>query len=562
VLFLFLPALVFSQAGDGAVAARYSDYAERLIDGNKLAEAEAVLERAHDYADGLSDLSFRLAFVRMGLGRPAPQIIEAAETAIAADRWRKWRAEDARLVLAKMLIRTKQYPHALRTLALCSESAENAVLRLEAFRGLRDAPAFLREAAAAFDRYPRETRIPRLALRYASGGYAGGAPYGGVPASGVPASGASAAEDFASLIDRILKILPLLTEISPELAYLAAPFVYDVDAAKLLVLSYRAASFSTGKPDAESLPISQQLGVIDDAVAVDELFSTGALSADGMSDGPFVDRALLNAVWNGLKDDAGREAFAAKLQAFSGRIGTDEDGDAYFEAVASYEKGGIMTFTYDAGQDGVLDFSAVWNGGQPARGLLSGNATLTSNRAFESTGGVNSSSASGTAGDRPLSVDWQVFPGVASASIGDISYEFAPRTLFYSPFRLEEAVAGINQYTHGGAGTILYPVKDSFAANMTERTLAAFAISLSRPSADFAGREEKVTLLNGIPLAAEVRDGGRTLSRTEFVNGAPALQTLDFDGNGTMETVRRYEIAHETSGGPTVFLEEESDFDD
>jgi hypothetical protein len=280
-----------------------------------------------------------------------------------------------------------------------------------------------------------------------------------------------------------------------------------------------------------------------------------------MPDGPFLDRALLNAVWNGLKDDAGREVFAAKLQAFSGRIGTDEDGDAYFEGVASYEKGGIMTFTYDADQDGILDFSVLWNGGQPARGLFSGTAGFATRRAFGSAGGVNSSSASGTAGDRPLSVDWQVFPSVASASIGDVTYEFAPRTLFYSPFRLEEAVAGINQYTHGGVGTILYPAKDDFAANLTERTLASFAISLSRPSADFAGREEKVTLLNGIPLAAEVRDGGRTLSRTEFVDGVPALQTLDFDGNGTMETVRRYEPAHETSGGAAVFLEEESEFD-
>jgi tetratricopeptide (TPR) repeat protein len=493
LLAVLMPAFSQDHTGTEAVAERYSRYVQSLLDGGQLEQAEAALLRALDYADVSSDISYQLAFARQGLGRPVYLALEAVRDALDTDRFRVYRAEDARLIEARCLLMLRQYSTVLRTVQLCADNADSALVRLEAWKGLDDRPAFIREAGLSLDRFAREPRISALILRYA--------------ATHTPAGNEQA------LVDRVLRILPVLTDHNPELAYLAAPFVYDWQEARRLVAAYRAV---TPVPAAESLPVSLDLGVIGGESATAALFAFDT-----------IDRDIVLAVWSLLGTDETRDAFEQRLRVFSGFITIDENHDGITETRAEYHEGRLVSYNHDADQDGVSDISVDFAGDLPESGFLAaGNITLS----------------------------WQDFPSIRYAEKDGLRYDFAPRSLFFSPFRLHEL-----------CGVIMFPEPDRYADMTTERTLAGFALAITRDSREFDGVQEVITMLDGIPLRAEERLGGRLVSETEFDRGFPVQQLIDLDLNGTLETVRRFRTARVSIYYPfheVSFSSQVSDFND
>jgi tetratricopeptide (TPR) repeat protein len=489
----FVSAFSQDYTGLEAVAERYSLYVQSLLDGGQLEQAEAALLRALDYADVSSDISYQLAFVRQESSRPVHLALEAVRAALDTDRFRVYRAEDARLIEAQSLVTLRQYSNALRTVQLCADNADSALVRLEAWKGLDDRPAFIREAALSLDRFAREPRISALILRYA--------------ATHTPAGGEQA------LVDRVLRILPVLTDRAPELAYLAAPFVYDLQEARRLVAAYRAV---TPVPAAESLPVSLDLGVIGGESATAALFAFGA-----------IDRDIVLAVWSLLGTDETRDAFEQRLRVFSGFITIDENHDRIIETRVEYHEGRPVSYEHDADQDGVSDISVDFAGEVPESGFLAA---------------VN------------ITLSWQDFPSIRYAEKGGLRYDFAPRSLFFSPFRLHEL-----------CDVIMFPEPDMYAGTITERTLAGFALAITRDSREFEGAQEMITMLDGIPLRAEERLDGRLVSETEFDRGFPVKQSIDLDLNGTLETVRRFRTERVSAYYPfheVSFSSQVSDFND
>jgi tetratricopeptide (TPR) repeat protein len=476
-----------------AVVEPYSLYVQSLIDGGRWEQAEAALLRALDYADASSDISYQLAFVRQGLGRSARLVLEAVRKALDTDRFRVYRAEDARLIEARALVTLRQYSAALRSVQLCADNADSALVRLEAWKGLDDRPAFIREAGLSLDRFARDFRIAALILRYA--------------ATHTPAGNEQA------LVDRVLRTVSMLTDRNPEIAYLAAPFVYDRQEARRLVAAYRAV---VSVPAAESLPVSLDLGVIGGESATASLFGFDT-----------IDRDTVLAVWSLLGTDETRDAFEQNLRVFSGFITIDENHDGITETRAEYREGRLVSYNHDADQDGVPDISVVFAGEMPVSGFLAaGNITLT----------------------------WQDFPSIRYAEKDGLSYDFAPRSLFFSPFRLHEL-----------CGVIMFPEPDRYADMITERTLAGFALAITRDSREFDGAQEVITMLDGIPLHAEERLDGRLVSETEFDRGFPVQQLIDLDLNGTLETVRRFRTERASAYYPfheVSLASQVSDFND
>jgi tetratricopeptide (TPR) repeat protein len=464
----FVPAFSQDHTGPEAVAERYALYVQSLIDGGQWEQAEAALLRALDYADVSSDISYQLAFVRQQLGQPVHPVLDMARNALETNRFRIYRSEDARFIEARSLLTLRQYSNALRSVQLCADNADSALIRLEAWKGLDDRQGFIREASLSLDRFARDPRISTLILRYA--------------ATHTPAGGEQA------LVDRVLRTLSMLTDRTPELAYLAAPFVYDRQEAQRLIAAYRAV---TQVPAAESLPVSLDLGVIGGENAMMTLFANNTL-----------DKNVLLSVWSLLGTDEDRNAFERNLQAFSGFITTDENHDGIAETRAEYRNGRIVSYNHDADQDGLPNITVRFAGEIPESGFLAeGNITL----------------------------HWQEFPGVRQAERDGLRYDFAPRTLFFAPFRLQEF-----------CGKTIFPEPDVYAGTITERTLAGFALAITRYSREFDGAEEVITMLDGIPVRAEERLNGRLVSETEFDRGFPVRQLLDMDLNGSLESVRRF----------------------
>ncbi|MDR1948346.1 MAG: hypothetical protein LBQ38_03055 [Spirochaetaceae bacterium] len=526
---LLIPAAIYGQygeaeTGDPAVADRYAEWAGRAVDEGRWPEAEAALERATDYADVSSDLSWLLALVRLHENRPQGTVLEALRRAIGVNRWTRYAPGPARLLEAAILIRLRFHTEALEILSFLPESADAALLRLYALRGLQDMPQFRDTLARTVDRYPRDPRPLRLLFEAARGRLPD--------------------EIGGDLMDRALRRLPLLLPADPELAWLGAPFMGDTDEAGRLIAAYRA----SGGRSPEAIPAALFWGVIGENQAIEELFSAPAprtRSALGgilagvsaaLSGGPafpegrpVLDKALILSVREFLRNKAGREEFRRNLLRFSGVITEDRDGDGFPESQAWYQDGMVQSYYYDEGQDGLPELTVFFNAGLPLRGEA---AILPE---------------PGETGRERALVFWERYPALLRVDLGGRSYFPRPLTFFFSPLRLRE-LAG------SGLEGFVYPETDGNSLRIGRRSLVSFSVTIEGPGEEFAGALERVEMDRGVPLRASEWLEGRLVSVTEFVSGRPLLRRLDLDLDGRLETIRSFTEA----GLP---LSSESDWD-
>jgi tetratricopeptide (TPR) repeat protein len=481
--------------GDAAAAELYVRWAERAIEEGRLAEALRALERGADYADVSSDISYLLALTRFHEKLPGEAVLEALRRALEADRWFRYTPGEAGLLEAEVLIVMRRYAAALEVLNRGPDSADRARLRLLALRFLPDLEAFRREMAAALDRFPRDPRLPRLFLDYCRNGR--DAPEGNEQA----------------LMDLILRRLPLLLDDDPELVWMAAPFIADLDRARRLVAAYRAVRV----PAPASIPAGLELGLVDEEDALEELFG------DPPEEG--IDRDLILAVFALLRNGESRDLFRQRLFRYSGIVSADYDRDGHTEARTWYLEGTIRRHTLDADQNGLPDMDIAFDAGAPVRcqGLTDSGMGIV--------------------------VFWERYPAVQRVELGGASYLPLPGDFFYRPLRFTELCGG------GGEPGLLFPEDD--AARLTLRTVVMSSLRITRPSAEFPGAMEIIDLDRGIPLRAVEILGGRTVSATEFAAGKPLVQRLDLDLDGRMETVRRFRDAAPGGGEADFFFDRE-----
>ncbi|MDR2136237.1 MAG: hypothetical protein LBO76_06435 [Treponema sp.] len=530
LLFLALSpsAALFPQPGAGvsaAAAEQYLAWAEQAIGEGRWDEALAALERGADFADVSSDISYLLAAARYHENLPLLPALDSLYRAFAAGRWGRYTPARGRLLEAEMLICLRDYSGALRALDLAEQdpsigldtggdslrggTAEvpmsgrqyAAVLRLLALRGGAETGEFLSVLGLVMDRYPRDPRPPEILFSWASGR--------------MPDDRNPAARTDRSLVDLALRRLPLLAEgqraedspppapgsqlrgisANPGLGCLAASFIRDTDEARRLVSACRA----QGKAGAESLPISLELGLIDDRQAAEELLA-----------GPVLGKDTVLRVWSLMRDQEGRDLLRRNLLNFSGTIITDADGDGLKEEWVRYSSGTALEYCRDADQDGQEDLRVSFSAGIPRRALEGGR----------------------------IRIEWERYPAVLQAELDGVLYVPAPETLFYAPVRFSPLTS--DAQIPGAGPAPLCPEADPRYPRLTERTLVSFAIQAVRPSAEFPGGLEYIEVDQGVPLRASELVEGKTVSLTEFALGRPQVQRLDLDLDGYMETIRRF----------------------
>jgi hypothetical protein len=497
--------------GDAAAAEQYVQWAQKALDEGRRKEAREVLERAADFADVSSDLSYLLALARFRDGAPKGAVLEALRRGLEADRWYAYSAGAARLLEAETLIVLRSFSEALRVLGDIPPGADEICLRLSAFKGLGDREGFCRTMALALEQYPWDPRPVRLLFAFFRPG----------PSGGNYAPGPYPGETGRSLINTALKRLPLLVEADGELAYLAAPFIAGLDEGRRYVAAYRA----RGDPNPASLPAALELGLIDENQAMDELFSPGSLLSSQTPGTLQVDRALLFSLWALLRTPESRDRFSRNLSAFSGVIRDDGDEDGYPEARTLFSGGLPESYYYDPDQDGAAELVVSFNQGVPEQGVL---ATF---RKPQIPAGGRDFPYPVTEDERPrVVVRWEQYPAVGAAFLEGVTYVPRPFEFFYSPVRFVDLLGS----------SLRYPEGDPRAVRITRRTLGAFSLYVERPGRNFDKARERVTLDRGIPQGAVEFLGDQVVSETEFALGRPLIQRVDLDLDGRMETVRRF----------------------
>jgi hypothetical protein len=514
-----------SVAGDSAMAGRYVDWAAAAVEDGRWAEAETALERAVDFAGVSSDISYLLAYVRFHENRPGGAILNALLRSLDTNRWNRYALAEARLLEAEILLRVRAFAEALRVIALIPAAgaeqygAAIACLRLRAMLGLGDIPSFQAAMARTLEDFPRDAEPVRILFHYAA-------------AKTIPD------DSERALVETALKRLPLLLDHAPDLAYLSVPFMRDTEEAGRLVSAYRAA----GGADPAAIPAALNLGILDETMAIEELFRQEC-----------IDKVLLLEVWRLLRNSGGRELFMRNLNRFSGVLQEDGENDGYAEIRTRYESGSIAEYTYDANQDGLPEWQVFFNAGSPIR---AGIAMVSGTRE-----GTAPEAVGLPLGDGDIvraSLLWERYPALLRAGVEEVTYGFNPWEFSFAPF----LITGIP----GNQG-LPYPEQNPGGAGLTTRALVSFASTIERPSREFRGAVERVSMERGIPQRAAEYLDKRMVSVTEFARGRPALQGVDLDLDGRMETVRYFRPEGENTdmeepfGYAVVFDSSESDWD-
>ncbi len=493
------------QTGDAAVAEKYTLWAMDSIKNNHWTEAELALERASDYADVSSDLSYLLALCRSQLKRPRGAVFDALDKAIEADRWRHYEASQALLLKAEMLLEVKDYPGVIHIVNRLPLSADTMVLHLRALKGQDDPVAFQRLMTRALDLYPHDPRPVSVLFGYAS--------------SNVPKLNERA------LVDLALNRLSLLVSDDPSLGYKAAPFVRNPGDARRLVETYRAG----GNPHPASLPIALKLGVIDEQVMIRDLFAytTNQYSVKNQQE-HVLDIGLIRSLWDLLRNNESREEFARNLSAFSGVIIEDRDNDSYPESYARYHQGQTELYSYDADQDGLPEIVLHFGDELPRRAEV-----VTMDDSFEIKG---FSSYPLKADDRAIiSLEYFRYPSVKSARLGQTEYFPVYREFLFAP------VDFVSITGRGLPNVPLYPELNPSVSRLTKRSLISFSNIIKRPSRDFPEAIEEIHLTNSVVnRAREILPDGRMASEMFFELGQPYLQYIDLDMDGRRETRRLF----------------------
>jgi hypothetical protein len=472
-------------------------WAQTAIAEGRWSEALTGLERAADFASVSSDISYLLALARFHEGGRRAGILECLDRAVDINRWVSYKAEHARLLKAEQYIGMYDYSGALAVLEQIGENADSVMLRLLALKGMAEGAGatgaidpvslakFRSLTVSALDRYPRDPRPLRIFFEYARGRKQG-----------------PSAED-ANLLELVLKRLPFLLEADMELAWMAAPFMRDTEAARRLVASYRS---QDAMPHPGSIASALNLGLIDDVNAVEELFL-----GFPVNERPVLDKDRIVETGELLRSEEGREFFTQKLLTFSGIISYREDG-MYSESRAFYSAGVIVEIIFDLNRDGVTDLIVSFG-----------------------TDGVPLNARRRVQGALPLAViQWERYPSVRQVTLSGETFLFRPADFQYTPVRF---ISLGGSKSHAG---IDYPVPERQNMDLTRRGLVSICESILRPSAEFDGAFERIFLERGIARhAVEIMDG-KQVSVTEFERGAPVVQYLDFDLDGRMETIRRF----------------------
>jgi hypothetical protein len=476
----------------------------------------AGLERAADFANVSSDISYQLALARSHEGKNRSGIIETLDNALDVNRWVIYNKNDALLLKAREFVALRKFSSAISVLDDTVSNADSVCLRLMSLRGMAEgigdygytsataADRFRTLMFTALDRFPRDPRPLRIFLEYAR--------------NRKPESTQMPQNDL-NILELVLRRLPFLLDADNELAWMAAPFMRNTDDARRLILTYRAGGLPNiqsrdFRPREESIPVALSLGLIDDITAVEEFFSgtrginsplPAGISANG---DPVLDLGTLLKISGLLRSEMGRDLFTQNLLVFSGTIISDDDNDGYIDSITNYRSGIIQECAFDTDQDNVSELRIKFLAGIPvsAQYLTSGQISQ---------------------------IIWERYPSVERTVIADENFSFRPAHFQFQP---------VSFIVLGGSGIyagLPYPVMSN-NLDLTRRTFVSFCVDITRPSVEFKGAVEKIFFERGIPVQAVEIINGQYISFTEFERGIPVIQYVDLDVDGRMETVRRF----------------------
>ncbi len=490
------PALADTTERDAALCASLGSSARDALALGYEAEALELLDEALTFVPSDPDANYLRALLGLARGESLAASAARLESALVGGTFFLYRPEDATLLYASILARTKRPSDALRLIQGLPVGSDVLYVETLARLALGDEAGAGKAVLSSLKRYPVDPR-PLVAWLDARD-----RPVLKPGDKAVVEAGLAALEKL-KVAD--WSVLPAL-----------APYVDSVDTARLLVREFRA----MGGTGTAATVLALQYGLIMEDRAIREMFS-GSYAPTAAS--------VLH-LYSLLSSDSARTAFTAAFSSFSGKIILDSDRDGLAEAYTLYNDGQPSQWVLDANQDGVPEIQVAFAAGVPAT-LRTSQGSLNLNVHYDQWPYAGELEFSDAAGSRRYSL------GPAVLSLPLVSLISIP-AVSGGPYLVERSSYVLP--TEKSAGMQAYVVRTDNAGSVTTE------VHEGEPSRswwiDAYHRAGYSVYRKGVPVdeRVDMDADGRFESRRVWVraaDGLPLLEYLesDLDGDGLYE---------------------------
>lgn len=342
-LFAARPVAADTNARDEAISASLVESARSVLSLGYSAEAIGLVEEALSFRPADSDANYLRTLIGASIGEAPALSLARLEQALASGNFRLYRREDARLMYASLLARTRRPEEALRFLQGLPASAEALFVETRARLALNDDSGARTAALSSLRRFPSD---PRSVLAWLQNR---------------PRPNQTRAD--AELVAAAFAAMEALKELDTSILIALAPYAATVDEARLLVREFRALG---GQSDRATV-LALEYGLINEERAIGEIFSGGRP----------VSVEQLSRLFRALASADGRGRFNSAFASFSGTVFDDATRDGIPESMVLYDNGAPLEWTLDENQDGIAEMNAVFGADVPVElSLRSGSTRL------------------------------------------------------------------------------------------------------------------------------------------------------------------------------------------
>ncbi len=510
VISLFLSAgILFTSAAQNSAsgankntALRCLKLAESCLVGNDWQNALNQAELGLSYDNSISDLYYIKAAASLNLGGTKADALRLLSSAFERASWAGYTKNGARLFVADLLSDTGLYDESLE--ALDSDpyiySADAEFIRIKNYyrMGTEDSLSRARQRLNSIRRvYPSDQRFPEIFFLFESL-FMNEAERDGIKYT-VP-------EIVSTIADSYITKLPDYSNRNQGLELMAVSFARGEDKYRLI-----KAIDAKNKSLSELLAIAAlRAGIYTDSEALDMFF--GAANSELSLD-------LLETFIALLTDSETIDRAAKLLADFTGTLYIDDNMDLQYEFTVQYEKGRPLYIKYDGNNDGELELYSTSDFGAPV------TVDINSNR---------------------IRFFYDTFPRISKVAYTDTNlvFNFLHDDFVFSPFDFTVD----NVFERIGADFYVPYISRETAIPLPQELIEK-ASSFELPITERDNARIVYTLSGGKIVFAEFYEDDKRYAYSDFTNETTINRFVDYDNDGTYETVEIYsEIPYAQEG--------------
>lgn len=486
------------QLANRKTAIRCLKLAEGYLSSGDYDNALSQVDMALAYDSGISDLWYIKAAAKNQKGEPRAEIVPLVMKALTEGEWVDYNRDGARILYSDMLCDIGEYDQALAVLnvnpMLFNADAEfiraKALYRMNTEESVSKAREKINSARKI---YPTDLRFPHLFFKFE---YALSKRYD------APVLSSSSDALVRKIADFFLIKMPEYDNPDAELEIYAAIFA-EGERQKRLLEAF--SSHGMKHPLYAGVALENQLMNQQEAWDYFFSFADKEISIEMMED--FLPH---------ITDEDTCQSVRERLDSYSGIISMDTNGDLEPELYVKYLRGRPRFFTWDANNDGILEWSVQCDFGVPEYvDLTEGNMQL-------------------TYGTYP-SVVKAVFKNEKSPSGGTV-FNLLDETLHWSvadikPHELVKFLFDMDFYV---------PFPKYQTSFLDERILLSACSSYEIPTSERPGALIRFSILDGVPVSSQYFESGEVYAHGVFKNSLPDYRCVDVDGDGIFETTEYF----------------------